>query len=90
MPGEPHRGTEVEILLTSGGALLTIRRSWQRTRGGDSTLAQFAKAHTTPMDAYNWLVEDGDGWLGPASKQAWTESCRNVPALAGYEFERID
>jgi hypothetical protein len=53
-------------------------------------VSQTGQAHSTPELAYQWLVKDGKGKLGPASKQAWAHACRNVPPMSGLEFEHIE
>ncbi len=88
--GNPTRGTDVEILLTEGGRLITTRRSWTRGADGVDTVSQTGCVHETPAAAYQWLVNDGKGKLGPASKTAWVQACRAVPLMAGLEFERVD
>ena len=86
---ELQRGTDVEVYLTAKGTLITTRRSWTRTGGGEE-VSQTGQAHETPDSAYQWLLNDGKGKLGPASKQAWSEACRNVPPMAELEFEHVD
>lgn len=88
LTGELQRGTDVEILLTAGGTLITTRRSWTRTADGE-TVSQTGQAHSTPDRAYQWLIKDGKGKLGPASKQAWSQACRSVPPMSELEFEHI-
>jgi hypothetical protein len=85
---ELQRGTDVEILLTVGGTLITTRCSWTRGLDGEE-VSQTGKPHETPDLAYRWLVNDGKGKLGPASKQAWSEACRTVPPMSGLEFEHV-
>lgn len=88
-PSTWQRGTDVEIFLTAKGRLITTRNSWTRTPQGrsDSQTSQF---HETPAAALQWLVDDGKGKLGPASKAAWVQACRTFAPMAGLEFERID
>jgi hypothetical protein len=87
-PATATRGTTVEILLTKTGRLVTSRTSWTRTDDvcTDSQRSQF---HETADAAYRWLIKDGNGKLGPASKIAWTQACRALPALAGFDVEQI-
>jgi hypothetical protein len=80
-PPEPR--TTVIIGLTVDGDLFTTREEW--TESEDSFAFQ---DHMTPALAYQWLVEkDGTGQLEPASKEAWVQACRNVPAMSGLESE---
>ena len=83
--GTPPRATEVEIRLTEGGNLVTTSR-----RRGVDVLSQTGRVNDTPDSAYRWLLDDGKGKLGPASKQAWVQACRAVPEMAGLEFEDVD
>lgn len=85
--GDPKapRFTEVRIWLTPGGTLIT-----NRTNGTRDVESGTGCAHATPDRAYQWLVDDGKGKLGPASKAAWVAACRAVPPMADFEFERID
>jgi hypothetical protein len=46
--------------------------------------------HDNIDSAYRWLVAEGNGKLGPASKAAWVAACRTVPLMAGHEYERIE
>jgi hypothetical protein len=85
------RGTDVEIVLTAGGNLVTTRRSWTRSPDGNESGASATGAvHQTPASAYRWLINDGKGKLGPASKAAWLQACRTLPLMAGLEFEHVE
>ena len=88
--GEVQRGTTVEIRLTVGGNLVTTRCAWTRTADGSSEDSQTGQVHSTPHLAYEWLIKDGKGKLGPASKDAWVQACRNVPTMSGLEYERVE
>ncbi len=85
-----QRGTDVEILLTASGRLVTTRNSWTETADGSREESQRSEVYETPDGAYRWLVNDGKGKLGPASKAAWVQACRNVPPMSGLEYERVE
>lgn len=85
-----QRGTDVEVLLTASGRLVTTRNSWTRTVDGSREESQRSEVHETPDGAYRWLVNDGNGKLGPASKAAWVQACRTFGPMAGLEFERVE
>ena len=80
----------VDILLTKGGRLVTTRRAWTRSADGSRSDSQTSQVNESPARAYQWLVSDGKGKLGPASKEAWVQACRNFPPMAELEFERVD
>ena len=82
--GTPPRVREVQILLTEGGYLVTTSR-----RRGVDQVSQSGRVNETPDSAYRWLLDDGKGILGPASKQAWVQTCRTVPGMADFEFENV-
>jgi hypothetical protein len=82
------RGTDVTIRLMVGGQLLTSRCSW--TKGPTSSEeSQTGRVNSTPQAAWEWLLEDGGGKLGRASKDAWVKACRTVPPMADLEFEQV-
>jgi hypothetical protein len=83
---DAQRGTDVEIRLTPGGRLVTTRRSW--TSGGE--VEQRGDVHETPDQALDWLLADGKGKLGPASKQAWVAACGIVPSMRGMDVRRVE
>ena len=85
-----EKGIDVTIRLTAGGALVTTRCAWTRTPDGESQESQTGQVHTAPDLAYQWLVKDGKGKLGPASKEAWIQACLTVPPMNGLEFERVE
>lgn len=87
--GPWHRGLAVTIYLTPRGNLVTSRRAWQRVQGS-RTDTQESAVHETPAAALRWLIDDGKGKLGPASKQAWVAACRKYPPLASFEYERAE
>jgi hypothetical protein len=84
---DTKRGTDVTITLTVGGHLVTTRSSW--TKGRTSSHDTRGRANSTPQAAFDWLLEDGGGTLGRASKAAWVQACRAVPPMAGLEFEQV-
>jgi hypothetical protein len=88
--GDPkaRRYTEVKIWLTPGGTLIT-NCTKGTTDGPIHTDSGTGCAHQTPAAALQWLLDDGKGKLGPASKAAWVAACRAVPPMADFEFERI-
>lgn len=87
--GEVQRGTTVELRLTVGGFLVTTRTAWTRT-ADESTESATGQVHSTPDLAYNWLIKDGKGKLGPASKAAWVQACGNVPPMKEFAYERVE
>jgi hypothetical protein len=83
-----ERGTTVEIFLTTNGRLLASRAAWTRRPGVAGTVSRCSSMpEAMPEALYRWLVLDGKGKLGPASKEAWTQACRNVPPMAGLAVE---
>jgi len=82
--GDAARGTTVTIRLTPGGSLVTTRLTF---RPGSEE--QTGAAHATPAGALDWLLADGKGKLGPASKEAWKQACQNVPPMAEFAVERV-
>ncbi len=83
-----ERGTTVEIFLTDNGRLLASRAAWTRRPGVAEAVSRYTSMpETMPEALYRWLLKDGKGKLGPASKQAWTEACRNVPSMAALAVE---
>lgn len=82
-----ERGIDVDIRLTVTGHVVTTRRAWTSTPDGGSHDSQTGQVHSTPHLAYEWLLKDGKGKLGPASKQAWVQACKNVPPISGLAFE---
>lgn len=89
-PSTSPKGTDVEIILTEKGRLIPTRRTWSRTPDGFSIVEQRSGIFATFQQIYDFLVEDGKGRLGPASKAAWVQACRNVPGFADLQFERVD
>lgn len=86
IPGSAERGTDVEIIALKSGNLVTTRRTY--SRGSTENIhAATGRVNSTPQAAYNWLLEDGNGKLGPASKQAWVQACQQFPPMKGLEYE---
>lgn len=88
------RGVEVSIFLTTGGRLITGVKRWSRWQGeGDKFTAEthdLCDTSATIASVLGWLREDGGGYLGVASKEAWEEACKTCPALAKADVETID
>jgi hypothetical protein len=92
--GPTRRGTIVTIWLTEGGQLVTHRESWKKGEpykgrvfdGAEGT----GRVNSSPATALQWLVDDGKGRLGPASKAAWVQACRSVPSMNTFEYEHVD
>jgi hypothetical protein len=83
-----ERGTTVEIFLTDNGRLLASRAAWTRRPGVAEAVSRYASMpEAMPEALYRWLLNDGKGKLGPASKEAWTQACRNVPPMAALAVE---
>ncbi len=68
------RETTVEIWLLPTGVLLT-NVAVRQTHDGGSELLSHGQFHETPQGALDWLINDGKGKLGSASKQAWLQAC---------------
>lgn len=84
-----QRGVDVEIFVTEQGRLVTTRNAWTRAPDGGSHHSQTSQVHETPAAAYQWLLDDGKGKLGPASKAAWVQACQTLAPMSGLEVERI-
>jgi hypothetical protein len=81
----PRRTMTVEIWITTKGKLLVFRKAvTQFAQGGGDGLS-VSEFHDTPAAAYDWLVNDGKGKLGRASKQAWIEACQQFEPMRGME-----
>ena len=78
----------MEIRLTPEGHFVLTRISRSNRRDGNSA-GSTGSVRSTPALAYEWLLEDGNGKLGPASKAAWVQACRTVPPMNGLEYERV-
>lgn len=92
------RGTEVTIYVTRRGTLITHVYQWQRTALGslDGTPAPLSRtrnsaaAHASVQEARAWLIADGGGHFGMASKAAWDEACLLWPPMKTQGVEIID
>ena len=84
--GDWTRGTDVQIYLTEGGSIVTDVTQWSRWQGESSV--HRAAVHSTGGEALAWLIADCHGDLGPASKEAWEEACKNA-ALADQDVEEV-
>jgi hypothetical protein len=94
---EDARGTFVSIYVTQRGKIITHVYQWQRVDPwegeGEAPLKRSrnsAAVHVNGPDALAWLIQDGGGNLGSASRQAWEAACANYPALHGQDVEIID
>jgi len=83
------RGTQVQIYMTKSGKIITAVYQWDRTYSADRSRRK-AAAHSSPEDALNWLIKDGRGRLGRASKLAWEMACKEEKTLKGHDVEVID
>lgn len=83
------RGTCVRVFATKSGRLVTSVWQWQRTERS-SRSRRAAAVHDRPEEALAWLVRDGRGLLGHASREAWKRACLAWAPLCGLEVERID
>ena len=78
-------GLTVSVYVTMGGKYIThVEREDVL---GEVTAR--AAVHDDPGSAYAWLVADSRGKLGPVSKAAWEQACRNWPALLDEDVERV-
>lgn len=84
------RGTTVRVLLTTTGRFVTTRTRWRNHVGGSSEESSTGGVYGSPAQVLDWLISDGEGKLGPASKAAWTEACRHVPPMNGLQYERVE
>ena len=82
------RWTEVDIYLTTGGNLITQRTHHTQWQGESDTYTP--AIHSEPADALEWLKEDGGGYLGAASKEAWDEACKDMPGLEEHATQYVD
>ena len=85
-PNAP-RGTSVSIFVTRRDKIITFVHAWQREK--DRT-RNAAAVHTTAAEAVEWLKEDGRGFLGHASREAWELACQAWPPLQGQDVERVE
>lgn len=78
------RETIVRIWLLPAGVLLTNVRT---TSENGNSVTSTGKYHETPQGALDWLIENGRGKLGPASKAAWGEACHTFSPMNGMDIE---
>lgn len=83
------RGTLVLIFKTAGGNYVAHVHQWSSWQEESAVNRAEVFKGDQPEDIYNWLVEDAGGILGPASKEAWEEACRNDPNLQGLDVETV-
>jgi len=83
------RGTQVSIFVTRSGKIITAVHQWQRSEKLERQRHD-AGVHQTPEDALEWLIQDGNGKLGRASREAWEIACSVWSPLQGHEVEVID
>ena len=86
---ETERGTAVAVFVTRRGKIVTSVHQWQKDAKRERQRHAGA-AHDIAEDALAWLIEDGGGHLGRASREAWELACRVWPALEGHEVEVIE
>ena len=77
---EQGRGTDVTILMTTTGSLVTVRVNWSHSHGRANGAVSSAM-HETVEAAVAWLLADGHGQLLPSARQAWLEACEHVSTL---------
>lgn len=91
----PSRPITISIYATAGGKYITqVERGELRdgsSPGAGTALPATSRAavHDDPTAAFRWLLEDGRGKLGPVSKAAWDQACRNWPRLRGEDVELV-
>lgn len=83
------RGTAVAIYVTRRGQIITSVHQWQRDDFRDRERHD-ACVHQTAEAALEWLVQDGGGHLGRASREAWEMACRTWPPLQGKDVEIVE
>lgn len=83
--GSKKRGTRVKIWITPGGTLLTNVTTWQSAtfEGDFDSSSSHGQWHETPQAALDWLIRDGGGKLGTASKEAWKHACTTFEPMLG-------
>lgn len=87
-PKKWERGREVRLYVTSAGRIVVAIRKWS-ARPGEGVL-HTAGVFADPDSAVSFLLEEGGGKLGQASKSAWEQACRNCEALADAETEAVE
>jgi len=83
------RGTAVAIFVTRRGKIITSVRQWQKDAKRERQRYD-AAAHETADEALAWLIQDGGGHLGRASRDAWERACATWTPLQGHEVEVIE
>lgn len=82
-------GTSVSIFITRRDKIITFVHQWQRDDRRDRT-SNRAGVHTTADQALAWLKEDGRGYLGRSSREAWERACQAWPPLQGRDVEHVE
>jgi len=92
-----HVGTRVMVYVTQKGKFITHIYQWQRKDNhpgeGPAPIKRSRSAagvHVTGQEALSWLIQDGGGNLGSASRTAWEMACQNWPPLQGRAVEIIE
>jgi hypothetical protein len=84
------RRTEVEIAVTPTGRFIVSRQTSRQDFEWEVVESRSAVCET-PTDVYLWLLGDGSGKFGPASKAAWEGACAAVPSLGDMErYEHVE
>lgn len=83
------RGTAVLVFVTKRGKIVTSVHQWQRDAKRERERHD-AAAHDTAEEALDWLIRDGGGHLGRASRQAWERACATWAPLQGYDVEIVE
>jgi len=90
-------GTRVSVFVTQKGTLITHIYQWQRKDGfkGEGLAPMkrsrnVAGVHVEAQEALAWLIQEGGGELGSASRKAWEMACAKWPPLQGQIVEIID
>lgn len=86
---EAPRGTSVAIFATRRGKIVTSVHQWQRDTKRERERHD-AAAHDRAEDALEWLVRDGGGQLGRASREAWERACTSYAPLQGHDVEVVE
>lgn len=86
---DASRGTAIAVFVTRRDKIVTSVHQWQKDIKRERQ-RHAAAAHDTAEEALAWLIEDGRGHLGKASKEAWELACQVWPALQGYEVEVVE
>jgi len=81
------RETLIRVWLLPAGMLLTNVTVTTTSDGVSVETASTGRYHETPQGALNWLIEQGKGRLGPASKAAWVMACQKFGPMNGMEHD---